>query len=177
MSRPKRTKPKPAAPFLGNSDGGALTLKERLARGQEVSVDETMVAGLRHIRLLNTRMLDRYQARGEVTERQYGAGDRLYRTWFASGSSPIIIGAYSIRVDYAGHDLTDHQATMRAAVTGALQAVPFRMAQIIVSVVFLDEPANAWGRQQGNTRDGIACLRLSLDILGDHYRIPQNVVD
>lgn len=177
LSMAKRKKPE-RAPFLGSSDAGPLTLRERIKRGQEISIDETMVAGTRHVRLLNTRMLDRYHARREVTERQFAAGDRLYRTWFASGSSQVVVGAYtSIRVDGMGHDMSQRQADLRTAVNDALRAIPFRLVGIVVSVVFLDEPAGAWGKHQGNTRDGIACLRLSLDILGDHYCIAPDVVD
>jgi hypothetical protein len=54
----------------------------------------------------------------------------------------------------------------------ALQAAGTQLSTLLMHVAVLDQPLSDWSRPGMHNGDGAALLRLSLDILGEHYRRP-----
>jgi len=155
---------------LGNAEPD---LEQRRARGETVDYEETIEAGVRRARVRSQTMLDRYLQRGQVTHRQFDAGERLYRLWRATGQAPKVTASYGLRVSGAP-EVSDKQAAIRADVTKALRAMGDRLASILVHVCLCDEAAGDWGeRHRGRPGDGIAVLRLALDSLADYWGAPR----
>ncbi len=170
--RPSRL---PSATGEGTGEGlecGALTPRQRAARGDVVVLEETIEAGRRRVRVLTQTLLDRYRQRGQITERQFDAGERLHRLWRAAGAAQTVVMHYGIRIQGRG-DLGERQAALRGDVTRALTKVGTRLASVLVHVCLCDEAAGDWGeRHRGRTGDGIAVLRLALDALADYWGLP-----
>ncbi len=177
MPKTKRSKHKRATPGAGavapaGTDFGALGLNGRAAKGDLVELEETMQAGQRRLRVRTQTMMDRYLQRGQITRRQFDAGERLHTLWRAAGAAQSVVATYGIRIKGPG-EMSEHQAVRRAQVTKTLAAVGTRLASALVHVCLCDEAAGDWGeRHRGRAGDGIAVLRLALDSLADHCGLP-----
>lgn len=169
-SSPRNADPDATQP--AGLESGALTPRQREARGDVVVLEETIEAGRRRVRVLTQTLLDRYRQRGQITDRQFDAGERLHGLWRAAGAAQTVVMHYGIRIQGRG-DLGERQAALRGDVTRALTTVGPRLASVLVHVCLCDEAAGDWGeRHRGRSGDGIAVLRLALDALADHWGLP-----
>jgi len=155
------------------SDFGPLGLKGREEKGDSIVLEETVQAGVKRARVRSQSMLDRYLLRGQISRRQYDAGERLHRAWRASGAAPMVVANYGPRIK-GGNEMTERQAVQRADVTAALVALGTRLASVLIHVCLCDEAAGDWGgHHRGRATDGIPILRLALDSLADHWGMAQ----
>ena len=160
------------------SDTGPV---ERYQHGDEIELEETMQAGLRRARNRTQSVLDRYLLRRQITERQYDAGNKIYRQWRASGSQVSVTGRYGPRLGHSA-EKSEHQFDMRHRVDMALRDVGLQLSAVLVHVCLCDLPARAWAISTGGApQAGIVVLRLALDALADHYekskRLGPSIVD
>lgn len=113
--------------------------------------------------------------RGDITYRQFLAGERLSRIVELIGSDV----RSCLNFDTGGGDLhiamlAKGGASMDAAlkVWSALSYVGPTLAPIVCWVVVHGRAASDWSREvKKPLRDGMAALRLGLDALADHYRM------
>jgi len=161
---------KPAA--TSESDFGALPIAARQAKGDAVSLEETMRAGVKRARVETQTMLDRYHRRGFLTSRQYDAGQRLHGLWYAAGRSPTVIGGYGIKVSGSSQDIGERHAAAWRDLNKVLRDAGKVAASVLAHVVFHDFSAGDWSVMRGmKKRQGITELRLALDSLARYWRI------
>lgn len=161
-----RRKPTPPRTSGAGTDIGP---KERYQHGDVIDLEETIQAGLRRARNRTQTVLDRYLLRREISERQYDAGNKLYRQWRASGSQVSVTGRYGPRLGHSP-ERSEFQIDMRRRVDAALRDVGKQLSAVLVHVCLCDLPARDWAiRSGGAPQAGIVVLRLALDALADHY--------
>ncbi|MDX2103921.1 MAG: DUF6456 domain-containing protein [Alphaproteobacteria bacterium] len=124
-------------------------------------------------RVVTQTPLDRYRTMGYVDERQWQGGDRLRATFEAScferlaQTAPDRVGGGG-PVDPA--DIPVRAIAARRSYLAALQALPNRVAAVVVHVACHRGSASDWAlARKLPKQDGMALLRLGLDILYDHY--------
>lgn len=143
--------------------------RERHQHGDTIELEETIHAGLRRARNRSQTILDRYLLRRQISERQYDAGNKIYRQWRASGSQVSVTGRYGPRLGHSP-EKSEHQIDMRHRVDLALRDVESQLSAILVHVCLCDLPARDWAIGIGGApQAGIVVLRLALDALADHY--------
>lgn len=143
--------------------------KERHQHGDAIELEETIHAGMRRARNRSQTILDRYLLRRQISERQYDAGNKIYRQWRASGSQVSVTARYGPRLGHSP-EKSEHQIDMRRRVDLALKDVGSQLSAVVVHVCLCDLPARDWAvRTGGAPQAGIVVLRLALDALADHY--------
>ena len=160
------------------SDTGPI---ERYQHGDAIELEETIQAGMRRARNRSQTILDRYLLRRQISDRQYDAGNKIYRQWRASGSQTSVTGRYGPRLGHSP-EKSDHQIDMRHRVDMALRDVGSQLSAVLIHVCLCDLPARDWALSIGGApQAGIVVLRLALDALADHYekskRVDQSVVN
>lgn len=164
MKKRHLTKGRPADSV--SSDTGPI---ERHQHGDSIELEETMQAGLRRARNRSQTILDRYLLRRQITERQYDAGNKIYRQWRASGSQVSVTGRYAPRLGHST-EKSEYQIDMRRRVDLAMRDVGSQLSAVLVHVCLCDLPARDWAIGAGGApQAGIVVLRLALDALADHY--------
>lgn len=162
----KRHASKRRAAEVNQADTGP---KERHQHGDAIELEETIHAGVRRARNRSQTILDRYLLRRQISERQYDAGNRIYRQWRAAGSQISVTGRYGPRLGHSP-EKSEHQIDMRRRVDLALRDVGSQLSAVVVHVCLCDLPARDWAvRTGGAPQAGIVVLRLALDALADHY--------
>ena len=164
----KRTRAKTkTVPQLGaDCDVGPA---QRYQHGDVIVLEETMQAGQRRVRNRTQSVLDRYLLRGQIGDRQFDAGGRLYRQWRAAGDQVSVTGRYDQRLGRSPNK-SEFQFDMRGRVDRALRDVGKQLSAVLVHVCLCDLPARDWAvRIGGAPQAGIVVLRLALDALADHY--------
>jgi hypothetical protein len=118
--------------------------------------------------------IDRYLSQGHVSAEQWWGGDQL-RSDFERGSFELMARSRWDAQPTGG--LSDFGSVSLAACAArrdyvkAIEALPGRLSPIIVHVCCLRGYAADWAISKGLPRgDGMALLRLGLDLLADHYR-------
>ena len=143
--------------------------EQRYQHGDVIVLEETMQAGQKRVRNRTQSALDRYLLRGQIAERQFDAGERLYRQWRAAGDQMSVTGRYAQRLGRSPNK-SDFQFDMRRRVDAALRDVGKQLSAVLVHVCLCDLPARDWAvRIGGAPQAGIVVLRLALDALADHY--------
>jgi hypothetical protein len=143
--------------------------EQRYQHGDVIVLEETMQAGQRRVRNRTQSVLDRYLLRGQIGQRQFDAGDRLYRQWRAAGDQVSVTGRYEQRLGRSPNR-SEFQIDMRCRVDAAMRDVGKQLSAVLVHVCLCDEPARDWAlRIGGAPQAGIVVLRLALDALADHY--------
>jgi hypothetical protein len=167
-------------------DPGAPT-KERLAHGRVISVP-TEDAGVFARKAVVECVLDRYWRRMQITDRQFGAGEKFRSMWIAAVHEPSVTSSYGERRGKGGGAITgsDARKVMRRALLEAGLAVnadsapllvmtkdgsryepvelPVRLrnpGHLVVSVCGLDEWAGGTAR--------LMMLREGLSLLADYW--------
>ncbi|MFQ6018807.1 MAG: DUF6456 domain-containing protein [Kiloniellaceae bacterium] len=149
---------------------GDIGPPERYRHGDLIRTEPGAEAGVFHRRVSTQSGLDRYLRRGQISQRQFDAGLKLYRMWRASGSAQCLIGAYGIRVQ-ARRELSEEQAALRHRVTEVLRRMG-RLSGILVHVCLCDEAARDWAVARGDApQAGVVVLRLALDALADYWKL------
>lgn len=144
--------------------------KERYQHGDTIRAEPGEVAGLFVQRVTTQSVLDRYLQRGQISQRQFDAGMKLYRLWRASGSARSVISNYGPRIDSA-KEISERQAILRHKVTETLREMG-RLSEILVHVCLCDQPAREWASSRRDApQAGVVVLRLALDTLADHFKI------
>lgn len=163
--RKRRSGKRPTENII-QADTGPL---ERHQHGDAIELEETMQAGARRARNRSQTILDRYLLRGQISNRQYDAGSKIYRQWRASGSQMSVTGRYGPRLGHSP-EKSDHQIDMRHRVDMAFKNVGSQLSAVLVHVCLCDLPARDWALAIGGApQAGIVVLRLALDALADHY--------
>jgi hypothetical protein len=127
------------------------------------------------LRVVSQTPLDRYHQQGHIDESQWAAGDRLRRD-FEMGAFEMLARP---RWDgMPGGGLKDPAAiplaacAARKAYVQALARLPRRVTQAVVHVCCHRGYAADWARARDLPKtDGMALLRLGLDLLASHYGI------
>lgn len=138
-------------------------------------------SGKPHGRVVDQRPLDRYLARGQLSENGriaralFEAGHRLRTDWAIAGLEPRLIGHMGPRGHGPG-DFTHTQLAARRRKEQALAAVGSAFRGVLVHVVCCDGTAGEWARGQGKRGGngeawGMAALRLALAELARFYGI------
>lgn len=166
MSR-RRARPTLPPPARAAGDIGP---PERYQHGDQVRSEPGEAAGTHYRRITTQTALDRYLVRGQITQRQHDAGQKLYRLWRTSGGGQRVIASYGPRVQSA-KELSDDQAVLRSRVTEILRRMG-PLAAILVHVCLCDEAARDWARARGDApQAGVVVLRLALDALADYWKL------
>ncbi len=92
---------------LGPADQGP---PERYQHGDVIRSEPGVDAGVFHRRVTTQSVLDRYLSRGQIGQRQFDAGTKLYRLWRATGGAQRVTLSYELRIP-AGRELSDDQTT------------------------------------------------------------------
>ncbi len=149
---------------------------DRLVEGERLVTDAsghtTRTSGLS---VITQTPLDRYRVMSYVGETQWQAGDRL-RSCFEQCCFEHVARVMYDRAGTAGGNSNDpadiplRAISARRAYLQALQALPNKVAAVVVHVSCHRGSASDWAANRGLPRaDGMALLRLGLDILYDHY--------
>jgi hypothetical protein len=154
---------------------------ERYQHGHLRSGD-TIRAGTAVAIEAHQRWIDAYNERGQLTDRQWTAADRLFGAWFASGIQKPCTGAYE---GGSGGQARKHgmkpvnDAPKTEPYIDAwrgLDRLPYDERTVVRAVVLFDEPAT---RAAANARlaiRGLSLLQDGLDRLANHYGLPREVI-
>lgn len=128
------------------------------------------------------RAIDRYRERGSITERQYQAADTLWCDLMRAGLAPKVtanlLGAGGGGEAACGMAITAGQVDARARIRVVADRLGRRLWGVLQAVIWNEMAASAWAGGYGVTEAskaraaGIMALRLALDTLADHYRLP-----
>lgn len=114
-------------------------------------------------------ILERYRARGQITQVQYEAGERLHQDAVGMGQSFVKAASYE-RVSPGNGDPTPRQLKCYHAYVSAIQAVGQFLSPVLVGVCIHDQSCSEWASTYHRKEtDGMGILRLALDALADHY--------
>ena len=137
---------------------------------------ETMKAGEKPKRHMSQRMLDRYLGRGNISIRQYDAGNRLFRAYAQAGGLVRITSGYNVKVDGSRASSGDGALNALAAIQDALNQVGRYLEPVLVAVCLYDESAGDWARGlEQSPESGMFVFRIALDTLADHYAKPEQI--
>jgi hypothetical protein len=160
-------------------DGPPPELRQHHQLADDVTVVDGVEAAVR--RVMDQRPIDRYRARGTITDRQWRAADRIAALAFRAGLQPRVTARYD--------DMPRAPASAETAITSAdrarsdyLHAMAdlgrgTALAGVVVAVCVMEQTAEEWGRQNGRYNgktavvEGMTTLRLALDRLALHWRI------
>jgi hypothetical protein len=153
------------------------TVRNALALEEAVEAEETRpkLASARH-----KTQLEFLAGRTTISDRQHQAGERLALDFRIAGDMPKVVAPYEPRMAspskrafvFNGHD-GPIQIDARHRFEKAMQAVGLRLSPLLMHVAVLDQPLADWHRPGVRNGDGAALLRLGLDVLADHYRLPE----
>lgn len=161
----------PSAPGAGPAPGGDVGPPERYRHGDTIRAEPGQEAGVFYRRVATQSALDRYLARGQIGQRQFDAGMRLYRLWRAGGGGQRVTASYGALRVKARRELSDQQAALRHRVTEVLRRMG-PLSGILVHVCLCDEAARDWARARGDApQAGVVVLRLALDALADYWKL------
>lgn len=126
------------------------------------------------LRVATQTPIDRYLGQGHISPAQWWGGD-LLRGDFERGSFEVMARSRwdsqptGGLADFGSVSLAACAA--RRAYVKAIDALPGRLSPIVVHVCCLRGYAADWALAKGLPRgDGMALLRLGLDLLADHYQ-------
>jgi hypothetical protein len=127
-----------------------------------------------HPRKLTKSALERLLERGTISQAQHDAGERLYRDWHLSGSSPRIIAALSPGRLARSDTSEDVSATIidaRRRFEGAVLATGRRSLDVVVHVCLTPQTGPADWDAIAHRRKGTGneLLREGLDRLAKWY--------
>ena len=146
--------------------------KQRLAAGLEAIED----AKERPRAVRSKPIIDYYLSRGQIDESQHEAGQTFREDWIGMGPlSSGRVSAQSWEILGASYsDPTPHQIDCKNRVDAAILGVGQFLSSVMINVCLFDFTASDWAKAFGNrpANDGIACLRLALDGLKEHYAQP-----
>lgn len=175
-------------------DIGTPELAKRHALVDATTVVDGMQAPVK--RVADQRPLDRYRHRGQITQVQWRAGDRIASLAFRAGLMPRVTARYSDMPRAPGPDdeatardlaRYDYRSAMtelgvvewEELPTGQrapiVRATP--MASVVVAVCVVEQDAGEWAAAKGTYRgtqarvEGLVTLRLALDRLARHWRL------
>ena len=128
------------------------------------------IGGAKRLRVTNQTPLDRHYTRGQITRRQFEAGQQLYRLWYRAGRSTRVSVDYTaVRVDGGGKG-SEGAGEAFTAYLAALRDIGQDLAKVAQWVVIEGSSAKSWAEEQGHDpKGGVVVLRLCLDALGDHF--------
>ena len=128
------------------------------------------LGGAKRLRVTNQTPLDRHYTRGQITRRQFEAGQQLYRLWYRAGRSTRVSVDYTaVRVDGGGKG-SEGAGEAFTAYLAALRDIGQDLAKVAQWVVIEGSSAKSWAEEQGHDpKGGVVVLRLCLDALGDHF--------
>ena len=128
------------------------------------------LGGTKRLRVTNQTPLDRHYTRGQITRRQFEAGQQLYRLWYRAGRSTRVSVDYTaVRVDGGGKG-SEGAGEAFTAYLAALRDIGQDLAKVAQWVVIEGSSAKSWAEEQGHDpKGGVVVLRLCLDALGDHF--------
>lgn len=154
-----------------------------LARHHVLADDMTAIDGVEAVvkRVVDQRPIDRYRARGQLSELQWRAADKLAAMAFRAGLMPRTTMRYTDMPRSAGA-ADDHLGARDVARGQWLDAMAqlgqsSRLAAVVVAVCALEQTAAAWAAAAGVYRgqkaavEGLTTLRLALDRLVAHWRL------
>lgn len=114
--------------------------------------------------------MERYKARGQISDQQFTDGERLWADYMQSGFAAQVTAKYGVTVPSAD-PAAPGGGPRYMAYQDAMRAVGIILSPVLSWVVCDGEPADQWALKQGRpASDGIAALRFALDALGKHYR-------
>ena len=147
-----------------------LVAETRLEPGAEGQPREKTVG----LRVAAQTPIDRYLSQGHISPAQWWGGDQL-RADFERGSFEVMARSRWDSQPTGGladfGSVTLAACAARRAYVKAIDALPGRLSPIIVHVCCLRGYAADWALAKGLPRgDGMALLRLGLDLLADHYQ-------
>jgi len=183
LSAPAKTK---AAKRMAKhrEKGGHLVepTPERYQHGR-LKIGETIHAGQAVAIETHQRWIDAYNDRGQLTDRQWTAGDKLFSAWFGSGIQKPATGAYeggSAGGQARKHGMKPvHKAPRSKPYIEAWQALdtlPYAERTVVRAVVLFDEPATRAAANAGSAVRGLSLLQDGLDKLARHYGLPKEVI-
>lgn len=172
-----------AAPKVRRKLIAALVLAPVERTQHDVLIAETRVeqdpGGGKPVKTVGLRVaaqtpIDRYLSQGHISPAQWWGGDQL-RADFERGSFEVMARSRwdsqptGGLADFGSVSLAACAA--RRAYVKAIDALPGRLSPIVVHVCCLRGYAADWATAKGLPRgDGMALLRLGLDLLADHYQ-------
>jgi Domain of unknown function (DUF6456) len=139
------------------------TAKNKATREQGQNVDEEAPVKLERARHIT--QLELLLSRGNITDRQYEAGDRLYRDWRASGSEPRLVPQYTREIGLGGDGFAEYQVDARYRFQLALAALNPRQRAVAIHVCLLDEKLASWTGERLVISESMMLLREALDAL------------
>ncbi|MDZ7711694.1 MAG: hypothetical protein U5L06_00575, partial [Rhodovibrio sp.] len=155
---------------------------ERYQHGRLKS-GETMTAGQAVAIETHQRWVDAYAERGQLTDRQWTAADRLWQSWYSSGIQKPCTGAY----DGGGSGGKSRKFGMKPSSEAprsepyydawrGLDRLPVDERTVVRAVVLFDESATAARWNARLTTHGISLLRYGLDRLADAFGLPREAI-
>lgn len=147
-----------------------------LARRHQVRVELAGQNNVRpRIRVLDQRILDRLRVRGNITEDDYLAGDRLFCLAYKAGITASIISNIhaAVRVRSAvsnEYRQTEARDRVRKALGWVTERKGAKASSSLVGVVLNDQPVGEWARAARLHRSkGMGVLKSALGALHSYW--------
>jgi hypothetical protein len=143
------------------------TAQNLAAREQgQAAADEAAVPILKSARHISQLQL--LLSRGNITDRQYKAGDQLYRNWRASGSEPRLAPSYMREVGLGLGGTIEYQIGARRRFEQAMLALKPEQRSIAFHVCLMDQRLALWTGLMVPISEAMKLLRETLDDL-EHW--------
>lgn len=142
---------------------------ERLIR-DGIVFSETMEAGTRRARVDSQTIVDRYVRRGLITAREHAGAERLSACRFEAGFGHSKISGYGERMAKST-GINDAMSKAYVEFGKAVDALKPDLWPIVNHVVCHDLPVESWSEGGIPRQARMSLLRVSLDVLADHYRL------
>lgn len=152
---------------------------ERWSHGDGFVEERTDIPGITRRRVTTQTPLDRYLARGQITQEQFDAGDWLRQRFEVAQLVPDAkaLDPAKIRVDCGRRpmEMTRGQSEAHGDVLQALRDVGPELSPVLVRVCGMGQPAGRWAEEEGYSGKtastaGVVSLRHALDVLRRNYR-------
>jgi len=165
---------KKSRPHQGTSDFGT---RERLQHTEGIAYENTdkRLGSPKRMRVTTQTPLDRYYAREQITRRQFEAGQQLYAIWRRAGRAQRLTANYDANIVDGGKNDAESGADAFTEYLSILREIGRDLAGIAQWVCVQGSSANEWAKNNGHDpKGGIVALRLTLDALGDVFKMPRD---
>lgn len=159
---------------LDDATYDALLVEARASKGGTITSEpvDNLAGGARRLRIVQQPAMERYYQRKEITRRQHLAAERLHGIWEAAMSGRASAARWNAKVDGGRLVPAIEPGQYSLDLHAALLGVGRHLSPVLVGVCLHGMTAGDYGKRfRDRERDGIAVLRLALDVLANHWRM------
>lgn len=154
-------------------DHGAFPLGKVRPDGSIVTLDETMAAGQRRARVLDS--IDQWRERGDIEPRLHEAANRFRFDYYDARRIPRFVAAMQERVDKshtASLPVSDREIAAGKKIHHAMMSMPIKLWDAVVAIVAEGKSVKVFAAETGRDRKVVKGFVIAgLECLAKAYRL------